>query len=265
MTGLVIADAINRGEVRLHVPISEYLPQLDGSPAGQVTLHELATHTAGYADFGSATFVRGAWNAPLGRSFTSTSMRQMIREVRQQKLATRGTWVYSNLGAATAGQAVAAAAGLSYPELMRTRLFAPLKMDDTRIQMEKALVASGTTASGLSTQPWLWDAYAPAGAAVSTAADLAKLAAALLRGTAPGLAALTPTTATARAGSSMGIFWATGSHDAGARVTWHTGQTGGYSSYLGLDVARRRAVVILCDVAPVATEKLGLRLLGMER
>jgi CubicO group peptidase (beta-lactamase class C family) len=264
MTGLVIADAVRRGEVRLDVPVSEYLPQLAGSPAGTVTLHELATHTAGYVDFGSATFARGAWKAPFGRSFTGTSMEQMIREVRQQKLASRGTWVYSNLGAATAAQAVAAAAGLTYPELMRTRLFAPLKMNDTRIQMEHALVAGGTTASGLGAQPWLWDAYAPAGAAVSTAADLAKLAAALLDGTAPGLAAMMPTTATARAGSSIGIFWAT-SGRAGSTVTWHTGQTGGYSAYLAVDLARRTAVVVLCDSAPVAIEGIGLRLLGIDR
>lgn len=264
MTGLVLADAVRRHEVRLDVPVSHYLPQLAGSPGGTVTLHELATHTAGYVDFGSTTFVRGAWKAPLGRSFTGTSMKQMLREVREQTLSGRGTWLYSNLGAATAGQAVAAAAGLSYPELMRTRLFAPLRMNDTHIQMKQALVAGGTTASGLGAQPWLWDAYAPAGAAVSTAADLARLAAALLDGTAPGVAALTPTTATAKAGVSIGIFWVTAGGHAGPTITWHTGQTGGYSSYLGLDLARRRAAVVLCDVAPAATDRLGLSLLAID-
>ena len=43
MTGLVIADAVSRGEVRMDVPVSTYLPQLTGSPAGTVTLHELVT------------------------------------------------------------------------------------------------------------------------------------------------------------------------------------------------------------------------------
>ena len=47
MTGLVIADAVERGEVRMNVPVSTYLPQLAGSRAGTVTLHELVTHTAG--------------------------------------------------------------------------------------------------------------------------------------------------------------------------------------------------------------------------
>ena len=68
MTGLVIADAVRRGEVRLDAPVSTYLPALKGSPAGAVTMHELVTHTAGYAEFGAATLRRAAWKAPLGRA-----------------------------------------------------------------------------------------------------------------------------------------------------------------------------------------------------
>jgi CubicO group peptidase (beta-lactamase class C family) len=47
MTGLVIADAVRRGEIRMEAPVAPYLPQLMGSPAGTVTMHELVTHTSG--------------------------------------------------------------------------------------------------------------------------------------------------------------------------------------------------------------------------
>ena len=93
-----------------------------------------------------------------------------------------------------AGQAVAAAADMSYPDLMR--LFEPLGMTETAIEVDRPLVEGGTTQTGLPAQPWIMDAYAPGAAAVSTTADLAKLATALLDGTAPGMAALEPTTAT---------------------------------------------------------------------
>lgn len=261
MTGLVIADAVTRGEVRLDVPVSTYLPQLAGSPAGTVTLHELVTHTAGYVDFGTATLRRGAWSAPLGRNFLTTGEQQMAREIRDGDLASNGTFVYSSLGAATAGQAVAAAAGMSYPELMRTRLFAPLGMTHTAIQDDHALVAGGNSHTGLPVQPWVFDAYAPAGAAVSTTGDLAKLAAALLDGTAPGMAALRPTTATGDADTRIGEFWATTTSHTGQTITWHTGQTGGYTAYLGLDRAHHRAAVVLSDVATPATADLGVDLL----
>ena len=47
MTGLVIADAVRRGEIRMDAPVSMYLPRAGGSPAGTVTMHELVTHSSG--------------------------------------------------------------------------------------------------------------------------------------------------------------------------------------------------------------------------
>jgi len=76
---------------------------------------------------------------------------------------------YSSLGAATAGQATANAAGMTYAEVMRTRLFDPLGMRDITLQTEQALLVDGRSPSRL---PWIYDAYAPAGAAISTADDL---------------------------------------------------------------------------------------------
>jgi CubicO group peptidase (beta-lactamase class C family) len=260
MTGLVIADAVARGEVELDAPVSHYLPELIGSPAGEVTLQELVTHTSGYDDFGPSTEQRAAWSAPLGLNFLTTTAEQMTEEIREQNLVGRGSWAYSNLGAATAGQAVAAAAGMSYSELMRTRLFEPLEMHDTTIQDDEALVAGGRSQTGLSVHPWVIDAYAPSGAAVSTTEDLARLARALLDGSAPGMAALDPTF-TAGADMDMGVFWLISTSPGGQAVTWHTGETGGYSSYFALDRANNKAVVVLSDVVTPATATLGTRLL----
>ena len=181
MTGLVIADAVDRGEIRMDAPVSTYLPQLKGSAAGTATLHELVTHTAGYAEFGAATLRRAAWKAPLGKGFLTADSEQMTNETRAQTLNDRGRYVYSTLGSAVAGQAVAAAAHMSYPDLMRTRLFEPLGMTDTAIEVDGPLVKGGTTQTGLPAQPWVMDAYAPGAAAVSTTADLAKLATAAPR------------------------------------------------------------------------------------
>ncbi len=256
MTGLVIADAVHRGELRMDVPVSTYLPGLAGSPAGTVTMHELATHTAGYAEFGTATLRRALWSAPIGRNFLTTDLEQLTKEARGGTLATRGSYVYSSLGAAIAGQAVAAAAGMSYAKLMRTRLFEPLAMTHTAIENQRALVPGGRSQSGLPVQPWVFDAYAPAGAAVSTAGDLAKLATALLNGSAPGMRALDPKVQTPQANTRVGDFWQTSTWQNGQKVTWHSGQTGGYTSYFGIDRAHRTAVIALSDVANPATTTL---------
>jgi CubicO group peptidase (beta-lactamase class C family) len=261
MTGLVIADAVRRGEIRMDSAVSTYLPQLKGSPAGAATMHELVTHTAGYAEFGAATLRRAAWKAPLGQNFFTTNSTQMTKETRAETLSGRGHYAYSTLGSATAGQAVAAAAHMRYADLMRTRLFEPLGMSHTAIEVDHALVAGGTSETGLSVQPWVMDAYAPGAGAVSTTGDLAKLATALLDRTAPGMAALEPTTATDQSNTRIGDFWHTSTWQTGQTITWHAGQTGGYASYLGLDRPRHKAVIVLSDVANNATD-LGIELLA---
>jgi CubicO group peptidase (beta-lactamase class C family) len=260
MTGLVIVDAVSRGEIRMDAPVATYLPQLGGSPAGAVTMHELVTHTSGYAEFGVATLRRAAWKAPLGQNFWTADSTQMTEEARAQTLSGGGDYAYSTLGSAVAGQAVAAAAHMSYPDLMRTRLFEPLGMSHTAIEVDHALVAGGHSQTGLPVQPWVMDAYAPGAAAVSTTGDLAKLASALLDRFAPGMAALEPTTATDQSNTRIGAFWQIFTWQTGQTITSHGGQTGGYASYLGLDRRRHKAVIVLSDVANDASD-LGTQLL----
>lgn len=261
MTGLVIADAVDRGEIRMDAPVSTYLPRLTGSPAGAATMHELVTHTSGYDEFGAATLRSGAWKAPLGQNFFTADDSQMTDDTRSQALSGRGTYAYSTLGSAIAGQAVAAATGMSYPDLMRTRLFEPIGMSHSAIQVDDALVAGGRSRTGLPVQPWIMDAYSPGAAAVSTTGDLAKLATALLDGTAPGMAALEPTTATDRSNMRIGSFWWTATWGTGQTITHHPGQTGGYASYLGLDRPGRKAVIVLSDVGNDASD-LGSQMLA---
>ena len=261
MTGLVIADAVRRGEIRMDAPVATYLPKLKGSPAGTVTMQELVTHTSGYAEFGGSILRSAAWKAPLGMNFFTSSDTQMTKEARAQELSGRGEYAYSTLGSAIAGQAVAAKADLSYADLMRTRLFEPLGMRDTAIEDDHALVEGGQSETGLPVQPWVMDGYAPGAAAVSTAGDLAKLATALLDGTAPGMSGLEPTTATDQSKARIGAFWQVSEWQTGQTITWHAGQTGGYASYLGLDRARHKAVIVLSDVANDASD-LGSQLLA---
>jgi CubicO group peptidase (beta-lactamase class C family) len=261
MTGLVIADSVSRGEIRMDEPISTYLPQMAGVPAGTVTMHELVTHTAGYTAFGPTALWRATWSAPFGRNFLDGDLSELYADARQGTLETRGTYSYSTLGAAIAGQAVAAAAGMTYPDLMQTRLFGPLGMTHTFIQGAHALVRGGWSTSGLAVRPWLLGAYAPGGGGVSTTRDLAILATALLDGSAPGMSALDATTASTQTDTRVGVFWHTTTLPNGTTITWHGGQTGGYTTYFGLDRATGTAAIVLSDVANPATDALGVALL----
>jgi CubicO group peptidase (beta-lactamase class C family) len=248
LTGMVIADGVRRGELVLNSPAARYLPALAGSPVGAVSLQDLVTHRSGLAQFAPATMHRALWAAPLGRGFLTENTGQLVRELRADRLTTRGTYAYSTLGAATAGLAASAAAGMPYPQLMQARLFGPLGMTRTAVQA-RPLVAGGHAAMGRPIQPWTMDAYAPGGGVVSTSQDLAALAVAVLQGRAPGIQALTPTSATAQSYTRIGMFWVTNHWDNGMVVTWHSGETAGYSAWIGFDRQRQRAAIVLGDTA----------------
>ncbi len=263
MTGLVVADAVARGELRLDDPVSAYLP-LTGAPVGSVTIRELVTHTSGLPRDSSAV-VRGAiWRQPLGLNPLNRGLDQLLDDARMSPLTTRGTVSYSNVGAALAGQAVAVAARMPYADLMHNRLFQPLGMTDTAIQTSR-LVARGHAPSGRPVEPWILSGYAPAGGAVTTARDLSRLATALLDGSAPGikaLDALTPLIAAqpGRDGKQTAMFWQLNYWADGRVVTWHDGMSAGYGALIYLDRPHQRASIVLSDVA-VSASDLGNRLL----
>ncbi|GMA32608.1 hypothetical protein GCM10025875_26000 [Litorihabitans aurantiacus] len=105
----------------------------------------------------------------------------------------------------------------------------------------------GTTRRGRRREAWVGEGIAPAGGVRATAADVARLAAAILAGGVPGLAALEPRTTLERDG--LGPAWLTSQvptpGGASRTITWHNGGTGGFRSYLGLDRERGRAVVAI--------------------
>jgi CubicO group peptidase (beta-lactamase class C family) len=259
MTGLAVADAVERGELALTDRAGSHL-DLGTSAAGRATVRQLVTHHSGYPRLGKKTLRRGWLTAFTAGNPYTTTLPELLAETRTARLTSPDRYAYSNLGAAVAGKVTAAAAGLSYPELMRERVFTPLGMRETVIA-DHDLVPRGYAASGLRAAPWVMQGYAPAGGMVTTSADLATFAEAALTGRAPGLAALTPIAGTDDAATRIGMFWHISTDPEGRRqVVWHNGRTGGYASFLGIDRDRRRAVIVLADVS-TSVDAIGLKLL----
>ena len=73
--------------------------------------------------------------------------------------------------------------------------------------------------------------------------------------------ALEPTTPTDQSNTRVGHFWQVTTWESGQTITAHAGQTSGYAAYLGLDIPRHKAVIVLSDVANNAND-LGIELLA---
>lgn len=254
LNGMLLADAVDQGEVSLNTAVGELL-DVKGSPVADVTLRELATHTSGLprlpADPG---FMLRAivTNYTAGNPYTD-SPGVLLERARNARVDPPGTFEYSNFGAALLGQALAAQAGLSYPELLRERITGPLGMKNTYLPAApndlRPQAVQGYATTGKAAQPWTMGAMSPAGGVRSTTADLALLAGALLDGTAPGSRSLDPVDSAED--TPMGLAWFIGipSDPAADSYRWHNGQTGGFASMLILDLDSDRASIVLGNVS----------------
>jgi CubicO group peptidase (beta-lactamase class C family) len=160
---------------------------------------------------------------------------------------------YSNYAVALLGQILARRAGTDYATLARTRITQPLGMADTVLRPTPEMqtrVAHGHDESLKPAPNWdLSGAFAAAGGLHSTATDLLKFAAANLGlRSSPVLAAMQRShqpneTAKMQMGLGWGIHKPCGASD----MRYHNGGTGGYASYLGVDLQRHRGVVVLSN------------------
>ena len=261
LTGMLLADAIGRGELALDTTAggvlaadSEVAARTEG-PLHSLTMLELATHSSGLPRLPrtAGTAGRVLRLALLGMDpYRGHSPERVLELAGAEPLRNRGEYRYSNLGGAVAGQLLALAAGRSYPALLRERIFAPLRMNSSTVAVKGDAAARGRSSSGLRRQAWILDGYAPAGGVISTIRDVARLTEALLDGSAPGGASLQPLPgATASApGRQAGMFWVIEPlAQTGSTLTWHNGRTGGYSAFLGLLLDERRGVAVLTNAA----------------
>ncbi|MDN5754136.1 MAG: beta-lactamase family protein [Micrococcaceae bacterium] len=277
--GLLLADAIDRGEVSADTTLGEILGYpADGS--GAITLQQLATHTSGLPRLPlSVPFYAKTLASIFANSNPYTqSVDDVIELGRTAHPKADPGFAYSNFGAALLGQALARVTGTSYPALVAERITGPLGMDRTWVEPLDAASASadrgtaprlatasatGHRATGHVAGAWPAGGFAPALAIHSTAGDLSLRAHAGLGGTPPGTASVNPGTAD-DSGGQGGLAWMTTAEPvdspASGEVVWHNGMTGGFASYLGLLPDGERAVVVLSATAR-GVDEAGLGLL----
>ena len=270
-TAALFADAIERGEVGAEDPLSTHIPELEGTPAGEVTLASLAQHSSGLPRLGPAFAIESlAASLSGGNPYGPQTRDAMITDAASAPVDPAQGPVYSNLGVALLGTALVNASGAeSYPSLLEERVLGPVGMQSTTIATTEAEVPAETTpgflTNGASTDHWWGEGYAPTGSSTTTDIDdLAAWAAANLDGSAPGASALEPTAQFAE-GSDIGWVWQSTqvtnpTADSNPTLTWHSGGTGGFASVVMIDREAQKAVVVLGNtqqvVDPIAVSLL---------
>ena len=134
-TATLAANAQASGNLCLADKTSKYLPSLEGSKFGDVTLLSLGTHTAG--------------GFPLQLPESIRTEDQLMQYLKTwQPRYTPGTYrTYANPSIGMLGLITAKSLGGDFADLMEQRVFSPLRMNDTYINVPKTRM--GTTRSAI--------------------------------------------------------------------------------------------------------------------
>ena len=265
LTGLLLADMIERGEVQADTRLETLLP-VTGALA-EVTLSQLATHTSGLPTQLPTLQQAGRnyWASLTAGNPYDGTVQQRLVALRDVPLdAAPGT--YSNLGFELLGAALSSAADRPYRDLVRERILIPVGLSGATVPYDDAELTDsdllGQTAGGRTADAWLGEALAPAGGVRADISEMAVLTQRLLTGEAPGMDALTPKTTVDD--TPTGWAWITSPSPVHGRpVTWHNGGTGGFTAFLAIDRERQTGVVILSSLqeSPNTTTRAGFELL----
>ncbi|WP_339736115.1 serine hydrolase [uncultured Gimesia sp.] len=255
-TGLMLADAVVRGEIDLNAAADVdnragiWLPSRDNRSIKWI---DLSTHRSGLPRLPSNLVLTDLKN-PY-RNYNSKKAAAFLNqyELPRQPGASQE---YSNLGASVLGYLVAQQAGRSYQQLLQERIAKPLQMTDCSVSLSKdqrQRFATPHDKFGSPTPPWMFSNLPGAGGIRATMQDMLRFAQAQLTpptgkiGEAIELAWKQQSDADA-SGPAMGLGWMIAED---GQTRWHNGQTAGSYSVLFINRKLNCAVVVLCNTAVI--------------
>ncbi|MBI4613086.1 MAG: serine hydrolase [Planctomycetes bacterium] len=254
-TGLLLADAVVLGKLRLEDPLSDHVafkvPSFEGQP---VRLVHLATHTSALPAVPDDFLTRK--HDPTN-PYGSYSFDEMVAFVEAYKLprAPGTQFEYSNIGMGLVGHVLETKVyETDLDTAFAARICVPLEMNDTRIVLTEPLrkrLVQGHTATLEPTGTWDIPAMPGCGALKSTVADMLRFIRAELD---PGGTHLEEAIRLSQQehfqgpGGGNGLGWLIGKKG-DMTILNHAGQTGGYTSFLGIVPERKAGVIVLADAA----------------
>ena len=268
LTGLLLADAVVQGRVRLDQPAGELLPagvKMPGHGKRTITLKDLSTHMSGLPRLPENLKPTNLSNPYAG--YTVDDLYSFLNGYKLTRSPGEKS-EYSNVGQGLLGHLLALQANSTYEQLLIDRIATPLLMSSTRVKLDERLrakLAPGHTGDGEPAASWDLPVLAGAGAIRSTVNDLLRYADANLSprkdklGEAIELAWTIHQQPLPTGEPAMGLGWQV--MPDGTR--WHNGGTGGYHSMILINRETRTGVVLLTNSAADPVEELANDIMKM--
>lgn len=260
-TGLLLAEAVARGEVTLEEPALAHAPNTgELTNLADVTLVDLATHTSGLPRMPPAFAPRDRQDPYAGHG--RGAVFALLGGLRLGSQPGE-TYAYSNLGQGLLGELLVRASGTQdYASLLEERVARPLglvatdagQVSNEEWTLEGWRCAEGHDLSGAPTNAWTFDLFEGAGAIRSTMEDMLRFARSQFDPKGPAALAQQVHFDAPADGPLVGLGW---HHDRRRGTVWHNGQTGGFHAWLELHPSEGVAVCVLSSSASGHCERLG--------
>ena len=267
-TGVLLADAVERGEVALEDPVSKYLPSEVSVPSRdgrQITLLDLATHRSSLTRMPTNMIPTGDGAYPtytIAMMYEYLSSHELRRDIGAE-------YEYSNIAVALLGHVLERATGKTYEQLLRERILDPLGMSTTSTRVEGAVrewMTVGHDQMGLVAPYRNWPQLPAMGALRSNAEDLLRFVAANTGSPTSSIERSMRSSHEVRntidASTEIGLNWHV-MKIGDRRIVNHGGATQGFRAFLGFDPDAEVGVVLLAN-SPVAARDLALHLINPE-
>lgn len=262
LTSTVLASLVEEGKVQLTDEVNSFYP-FDFKDGIKITFESLANHTSGLARLPDNLDLANITN-PY-KTYGVDEIEEYLKNLLKLENKPMKIYSYSNLGAGLLGYTLGLSQKTTFQELLIKKVFEKYDMNNsftTSQNLENNLV-KGIDENGNFVSNWDFDVLFGAGGVLSTAEDLSKFA---LNQFEPKNKELTLTrnpTFEIDENMKIGLGWHILKSKNGNNLYWHNGGTGGYSSFLVVNVKNKSAVIILSNVFNINSiiDELGFELI----
>lgn len=257
MVAYLLASAILDETATLDTPVSQFWPQA----ADSITLGKLATHYSGLPRLPDNLLSNADQTDPYAH-YGPKELESAIVKVKPGN----NDYEYSNFGYGLLAESLAKLTETSFPELLNEVVFEPFNMDDSYVAIDKNYhpenLSMGHNVLGETVPHWHFQSLAGAGAVVSTLDDMVSYTKTLMQKTvqqdAVAKQLLTPQKRIDGC-CQQALGWLISEDDSGNPYAWHSGQTAGFSSFVGFYLDGSKAVVILnAQATPINDKAINL-------
>src|SRR5690554_1106055 len=247
-TGLLLADMVEKGELKLDDPLQSLLPEGVTAPTKNgesIKLYQLSNHTSSLPRMPSNITMENPANP-----YADYSAKQMFEFLNNYELtrAIGSELEYSNYAVGLLGYLLAEKRKMTYEELLIDVISQPLNLENTRIQFTtqmKENLAKGHN-GGIEVENWDLPTLAGAGGIRSTAVDMIKYISANLNLEKSSLSSAIQLTHQNVDNELGGLGWFIMEKEEDT-IIWHGGLTGGYATFSGFIKDKNIAVVVLSN------------------